>query len=72
MIISIKIPKEFEEEFDKDRFDDSLARVMADLRAFVRINGGYGLSGKYEQEVIAMLRSALKEATQEVENETHD
>lgn len=56
MEIIIKIPKEFEEEFNRDKFEDSLARVASDIESF-----GFQLAGRYEQETIKMLREVLKD-----------
>jgi hypothetical protein len=58
MEIVIKIPKEFEEHFNLDRFEDSLARVASDIESF-----GFQLAGRYEQETITMLREAFKNCT---------
>lgn len=58
MKIVIDIPKEFEEHFNSDRFEDSLARVASDIESF-----GFQLAGRYEKEVITMLREALKNGT---------
>lgn len=57
MEIIIKIPKEFEEEFNRDKFEDSLARVASDIESF-----GFQLAGRYEQETIKMLREVLKDS----------
>ena len=57
MEIVIKIPKEFEEEFNRDKFEDSLARVASDIESF-----GFQLAGRYEQETIKMLREVLKDS----------
>ena len=60
MKLIIEIPKEFEEHFNTDRFNDSLERVRVDIQ--------YGLidhsviAGLYELEVIKMLRKAMLEA----------
>lgn len=53
MKIIIEIPKEFEDHFSQDRFEDSLHRLSADAHC---------LAGNYEQETIIMLIKALKEA----------
>lgn len=58
MKIVIEIPKEFEEHFNSDRFEDSLARVASDIESF-----GFQLAGRYEQETITMLRNAIKNGT---------
>lgn len=57
MNIKIEIPKEFEEHFNMDRFEDSLERVRADIQY-----GVYTISGLYEIEVIKMLRDAMTKA----------
>lgn len=56
MDLVIKIPKEFEEEFNRDKFEDSLSRVASDIESF-----GFQLAGRYELETITMLREAFKE-----------
>lgn len=58
MKIVIKIPKEFEEHFKSDRFEDSLSRVASDIESF-----GFQLAGRYEKETITMLREAIKNGT---------
>lgn len=58
MKIVIDIPEEFENHFNSDRFEDSLARVASDIESF-----GFVLAGRYEQETITMLRKTLKNAT---------
>lgn len=58
MKIVIDIPKEFEEHFKSDRFEDSLARIASDIESF-----GFQLAGRYEQETITMLREAIKKGT---------
>lgn len=56
MNITIEIPKEFEEHYNKDNFEDSLERIEVDIK----YQEGCGLSRLYELELIAMLRNALK------------
>lgn len=51
--ITIEIPKEFEEHYNRDNFEDSLERIEADIRF-----RGF-LSGLYEVELIEMLRNAF-------------
>ena len=58
MNLVIKIPKEFEEEFNRDKFEDSLSRVASDIESF-----GFQLAGRYELETIKMLRDAFKDGT---------
>jgi hypothetical protein len=58
MKIVIDIPKEFEEHFKSDRFEDSLARIASDIESF-----GFQLAGRYEKETITILREAIKNGT---------
>ena len=53
MKIEIEIPKEFEEHFKKDKFEDSLHRLCADAHL---------IAGNYEQETAIMLIKAFKES----------
>ena len=54
MKLLIDIPKEFEQHFQIDRFEDSLNRLSADANL---------LAGLYEQETVLMLNEAFKNAT---------
>lgn len=53
MKLLIDIPKEFEQHFQADRFDDSLHRLSTDAHL---------LAGLYEQETALMLSEAFKNA----------
>lgn len=53
MKIAIEIPSEFESEFEKDKFEDSLRRMKADAHC---------LAGNYEKETVSMLIEAFKKA----------
>ena len=53
MKLLIDIPKEFEQHFQIDRFNDSLHRLSADAHL---------LAGLYEQETALMLSEAFKNA----------
>ena len=53
MKILIDIPKEFEQHFQTDRFEDSLHRLSADAHL---------LAGNYEQETAMMLIESFKNA----------
>ena len=55
MKLIIKIPKEFEKHFEKDKFEDSLKRLKGDA-------GTFCLAGRYEIELCEMLIEAFKEA----------
>lgn len=53
MELLIKIPKEFEQHFKQDAFEDSLNRLCVDAHL---------LAGLYEQETAKMLIDAFKSA----------
>ena len=53
MRIEIEIPKEFEEHFNQDKFEDSLNRLYADVHL---------LAGNYERELAEMLIKAFRES----------
>lgn len=61
MNISIEIPKEFEEHFNNDKFEDSLERIRADIK-FNLENELIQLSGRYEMELVQMLQNAMEKA----------
>lgn len=62
MQIVINIPKEFEEHFNSDKFEDSLQRVRFDIhKAFV--GNKDILSGNYEIETLDMLTEAFLNGT---------
>lgn len=54
MKLLIDIPKEFEQHFQADRFEESLHRLSADAHL---------LAGNYERETAAMLIESFKNAT---------
>lgn len=60
MKIIIEIPKEFEEHYNRDNFEDSLKRIETDID----YQENYGLSGLYELELIEMLRKAFNRSKQ--------
>lgn len=53
MRIIIDIPKEFEEHFKQDNFEDTLHRLCADAHL---------IAGNYEKETAVMLIQAFKES----------
>lgn len=55
MIIQLEIPKEFENDYQKDRFDDFFRRVFADIDCT-------GMCGNYEGETVLMMADAFKES----------
>ena len=54
MTISLEIPKEFEEHFSMDRFEDSLERIRVEIGLSDNI-----MAGLYELELIKMLKDSL-------------
>lgn len=58
MKITIELPKEFEEHFRRDRFEDSLKRLKGDA-------GTFCLAGRYEMELCDMLTAAFKNAEED-------
>ncbi len=55
MIIQLEIPKEFEKDYQKDRFDEFFRRVFADIDFT-------GMCGNYEAETALMMADAFKES----------
>lgn len=53
MRIEIEIPKEFEEHFKQDKFEDTLHRLSADAHL---------IAGNYEQETAIMLIKAFADS----------
>lgn len=58
MKITIELPKEFEEHFRRDRFEDSLKCLKGDA-------GTFCLAGRYEMELCDMLTAAFKNAEED-------
>lgn len=54
--LKIDIPDEFREHWDMDRFKDSMTRIKIDAQ----VDGV--LSGKYEVELVDMLKNSLEKA----------
>ena len=52
MIIQLEIPKPFEGDYQKDRFDEFFRRVYADI-------DGSGMCGNYEAETAQMMHDAF-------------
>ena len=59
MRIEIEIPKEFEEHFKQDKFNDSFERIMADIKHSLKSEGCL-YAGRYEYETIEMLEKAFE------------
>ena len=62
MEIVIKIPKEFENHFNSDKFEDSLQRVRFDIHKAIIAKKDI-LSGNYEIETLDMLTEAFLKGT---------
>lgn len=58
MQITINIPKEFENHFNSDKFEDSLQRVRFDIHKAIIARKDI-LSGNYEIETLDMLTEAF-------------
>lgn len=65
MELVIDIPKEFERDWNNDKFQDCFGRVLLDLK------DASFLSGNYEKETLEMLQSALRDA-KEYDKEDYD
>ena len=55
MIIQLEIPKNFESEYQKDKFDEFFIRVYADI-------DGSGMCGNYEAETAQMMHDAFRKS----------
>lgn len=55
MRIEIEIPKEFEDDYNKDKFDEFFCRVLSDI-----VDGT--TCGRYERETAEMLQKAFEES----------
>ena len=53
MLIQLNIPPEFEDEYNKDRFKESLQRLILDAHSF---------AGNYEKETAIILIKALQDS----------
>ena len=53
MLIQLNIPPEFEDEYNKDRFKESLSRLIADAHL---------LAGNYEKETARFLITAFQDS----------
>ncbi len=56
MRIEIEIPKEFEGDYNADRFSDFFSRAMIDIETM------QGMCGRYEIETAEMLQKAFAES----------
>lgn len=62
----IERPKEFEEHFDFDKFQDSFMRICGDINEIRKSHSeeglSLGLSGNYEHELVDVLKTAFLKA----------
>ena len=61
MKIELKITKEFEEHFKRDKFKDSLERIMIDIWNLLE-NKNCLCAGNYEYETIKILEQTLEKS----------
>ena len=54
MKLVIDIPKEFEEHFNNDRFQESFKRILSDINCYDSL-----FTGLYEEELIRMLSESI-------------
>lgn len=66
MQLLIELPKEFEEHFDFDKFKNSFMRICGDINEIRKSHSkegpSLGLSGKYEKELVDVLKTAFLNA----------
>lgn len=58
MKVIIEIPKEFEVDFIKNKFEECYGRVLSDLKS----SEGIMLCGNYELETLEMFKNAFQSA----------
>lgn len=71
MKVMINIPKEFENDFNANRFFDCFHRLICDVKTDIAQNNT-GLAGNYEIETLRMLETAFTDAkvvTKDMEEE---
>lgn len=66
MELLIELPKEFEEHFDFDKFQDSFMRICGDINEIRKSHSeegpSLGRSGNYEHELVDVLKTAFLNA----------
>lgn len=60
MKIEIEIPKEFEIDYNSDKFEDFFARVFADIKTNEYSTNSRYLCGNYEKETAYMFWKAFQ------------
>lgn len=53
--VAIEIPDEFINEYKKDKFDESLARIITDIDIDFSAIDKFTLTGRYELEILKIL-----------------
>lgn len=66
MKIVIEIPKEFERDYNKDKFNEFFERLKADFPNYLDSNV-VSMSGNYEKETLQMLEKAFKESNEHLD-----
>ena len=62
MKILIEIPKEFECDYNKDKFKDCFTRIVYDIENFMFDKNIINLAGNYEKETCEMFIKAFQES----------
>ena len=62
MKVALEIPKEFEQDFQSDRFNCFFGRVSAEISSNLK-KGQVVLCGNYERETADMFLEAFQKAT---------
>ena len=57
--VTLTIPEEFIEDYNRDKFADCFDRIIADIDYAIKQKQSM-LAGNYEREVIDMLKTAFK------------
>lgn len=66
MKIEIEIPKEFEGDYNSDKFEDFFTRVLYDIE--MEMNGYFnGICGNYEEETAHMFVKAFQNSIEKKE-----
>lgn len=64
MKIEIEIPKEFEVDYNADKFEDFFMRVSYDIEMEMNGYSNGGICGNYEKETAEMFVKAFKNSTE--------
>lgn len=72
MKIAIEIPDVFINEYKKNKFDESLARIITDIQHSLCDIDSCSLAGRYEIETLEMLRESLRNSVLLVDEDLKD